>query len=231
LYDTFPVIIAVGVIIMNSLAIALVVRVRKLRTVTNTILASLAASDLMMGVLGIPLYLSCAATYHASLCVSSAIIVRFISVSTVLHHCLVAVDRHLSVERAMRYPQLVTKRRVTCSVLIIWGVALVVAVVQLSWFPSDVDVTEDMIHRIARITVIYDITCLVLFFGLPLAVMVYAYARLFVVLRGQLRAISRDSLPVCGRNTQSQREWRALLILSSMVAVYVIGYVPYFLLN
>lgn len=111
-FDTFPVVLAIFIVLLNSFVLYLVVKVKSLRTLTNFILGSLALTDCLNGVLGIPLYLACSAIQSSVVCGITQVLTKFFSISIVLHLLLVSIDRHIVVVHAMRYRSLVTKRRV-----------------------------------------------------------------------------------------------------------------------
>ena len=58
-FDTFPVVLACFIVILNVMVIVMFIRNRSLRTVTNSFLVSLAVSDLLAGLVGIPLAITC----------------------------------------------------------------------------------------------------------------------------------------------------------------------------
>ena len=232
-YDTFPIVLAILIIALNSFVIYLVVRVRYLRTVTNCILGSLAFLDFLNGVLGIPLYLVCSAIQNTVICGITQVLTRFFSISIVLHLVLASIDRYIAVVHAMRYRSLVTKRRVLYSLLAAWATAVFVALIQFSWIGFDADVNEDSEIKIQRINAIYDSLCIVVFFAVPLIAMIFCYVRIFVILRQQLRAIEQNNIPSSTREERRsyKHKRRAALIFISMITMYIICWLPYFMLN
>jgi len=233
-FDTFPLLLVIFTAALNSLILFLTVKVKFLRTVTNLILGSLAFSDLLSGVLGIPLYLACSAIQKTAVCGITQMLTRFFSISIVLHLLLVSVDRHVAVVHAIRYRSLVTKRRILSLLLSVWLTAIFVALIQLSWLGLDVNVNEDSDEKTARINIIYDIFCIILFFLVPLITMIFCYTTIFLALRQQLRAIKKNNVGLCVKLEQRRshsRERRAAIIFLSMIVVYIICWLPYFLLD
>ncbi|KAJ7378374.1 hypothetical protein OS493_023629 [Desmophyllum pertusum] len=233
-FDTFPIILAVLITALNSFVLFLAVRVRSLRTVANSILVSLAFSDLLSGVLGIPFYLACSAIQETAVCGITQVLTKFFSISIVLHLLLVSIDRHVDVVHAIRYHSLVTERRTIGLLLSVWAVAIFVALIQLSWVGFDVDVNEDSEETTARINIIYDIVCIVLFFAIPLIAMSFCYVTIFIALKQQLRAIQQYNVGPSIRKEKQRsraRERRAALIFVGMITIYIICWLPYFMLN
>ena len=232
-FDTFPIVLAVSIAMFNSLVLFLAARVRSLRTVTNLILGSLAFSDLLSGVLGIPFYLACSAVQETVVCGITQMLTKFFSISIVLHLLLVTVDRHVAVIHAIRYQSLITRRRILSYLLSVWLTAIFVALIQLAWIGLDMDVNEGMQDETARIIFIYDIFCIVLFFLVPLITMIFCYITIFLVLRKQLRVIQQNNTPSFRKNVRrsSARERRAALIFVIMISIYIFCWLPYFLLG
>lgn len=141
-YDIFPLVLAIVIVVCNTLVLRLIIGVKSLRTGPNFILGSLAFSDLLSGVPGIPLYLACSAVQTTIVCGITQVLTRFFSISVVLHLILVSIDRYVAVTRAMRYRSLVTKRKAIFSLFFVWTAAAFVALIQLSWVGLDVDVNK-----------------------------------------------------------------------------------------
>ena len=231
-FDTFPVVLAVFIVSFNSLVLFLITRVRSLRTVTNLILGSLAFSDLLSGLLGIPFYLACSAIQQTVVCGVTQMLTKFFSISIVLHLLLVSVDRHVAVIHAIRYSSLITKRRILSLLLSVWLTAIFVALIQLSWIGLDMNVDEG-IEETAQIIIVYDIICIILFFLVPLITMIFCYITIFLVLRKQLRVIEQNNTPSFRKNVRrsSARERRAAVVFVVMISIYIFCWLPYFLLG
>lgn len=67
---------------VNGLVIILIHKKKTLRTPTNMFLASLATSDLLSGLVGIPLALVCLTRDFLIVCVLSTIFIRFTAISS-----------------------------------------------------------------------------------------------------------------------------------------------------
>lgn len=232
-FDTFPIVLAVCIVMLNSFVLFLTTKIRSLRTVTNLILGSLAFSDLLSGVLGIPFYLACSAIQKTLVCGITQILTKFFSISIVLHLLLISVDRHVAVIHALRYSSLITKQRILSLLLSVWLTAIFVAMIQLSWIGLDMSVNERIEEETARIIIIYDLCCIVLFFLVPLITMIFCYITIFLVLRKQLRVIDQNNTPSFRKNVRrsSSRERRAAVIFVIMISIYIFCWLPYFLLG
>ena len=110
------IVVCVLIIAFNSVVIALMRWKETLRTRSNIILVSLAVSDLMSGLFGIPLIFGCSVTNSSAragpsvACVSSVLFMRFTAVSTALHFVLVACDRYVMIKFSLQYSTIITCR-------------------------------------------------------------------------------------------------------------------------
>lgn len=232
-YDVYPLVLAVLIIVANGTALALVVRKKKLQTVTNGVLASLATSDLLAGLLGIPLYLVCNVTYHTSWCLSSAVFWRFVSISTVLHLTILTVHLFATVCHLTRFEFVLRRNATTCLVCTAWLCAAFVSLVQLSWIIVEDDKSDE--ERL-RLHFIYSITVLVLFLGVPLATMVYCQLRIFAFIcvykrerkaRVSEKGNSSDHQPYA----KVTSTWKTAVVFAGLLAVFLICWAPYFILE
>ena len=91
--DIPPITIGIFILMANGLVLVLFARNRCLRTVTNLLLCSLASSDLLTGLISVPLFMTCNILRQSALCIADDQMLRFTSVSIVCHLAAVTVDR------------------------------------------------------------------------------------------------------------------------------------------
>ncbi|KAJ7380945.1 hypothetical protein OS493_004533 [Desmophyllum pertusum] len=216
------------IIAVNGLVIFLVHKKKTLRTLTNMFLTSLALSDLMSGLVGIPLLLICLTREIINVCVSSVVFIRFAAISSVCHVLLIACDRYIFIVHDMKYDSLVTKRRAIITTIAVWLFSFTAAVIQLSWyifhgidFAAFEEITEDLNKQ-------YSVACIVLFFVVPLLLMCYIYGRIFYIsfkLKESDRQI-RSSFQQPSRSLV--HEWRGRSVLLITVLIFAGCWLPYF---
>ena len=154
----------------NVLVLAAVWRNPSLHTPSTILLCSLAVSDLFVGLLALPVYITCALTslsrVSSYLRLSQASLVLNIQLSCVSLETMTAisVDRYLALRYHMRYPNMMTSGRATCvaatfwcknfilSLLIIWkkNTILLVSVVLFALCLFTSSITYSAIYRIVR---------------------------------------------------------------------------------
>lgn len=228
-FDTFPVVLACFIIAVNLTVIILFVRNRSLRTVTNSFLVSLAASDLLAGLVGIPLSISCSVFRDNTFCPPAQMIWRFISVSTVLHILLVSVDRYIAIKYAIRYHNIVTRKVFFALTTLAWTSAAFVSLIQLSWRTNASMEGEDFNST----QIIYDLSIFALFFAVPLVVMAFTYARIFITVRYHERQIWRYHSPSDPEHAHghSSAQRKTAVIFLVMLIVFIVCWFPYFILS
>ena len=220
------------IIAFNSVVIALMRWKETLRTSSNIILVSLAVSDLMFGLFGIPLFFSCSITVtytspgSPTACVCSVLFMQFTAVSTVLHFLLVACDRYIRINVSMLYSTLVTWPRVKCALIAIWLISPAVVTVQLAWYKAkNYRETKDK-HTV------FFLVLVVAFFAVPLLFMLCIYGHIIVVSIHHLRAMRalRKNLGTTIKTRSIARDMRGTVILISMLAVFSGCWFPFFLM-
>lgn len=192
-YDSCLIVLSFLIIAINILVIGLFVRRRPLRTKTNLLLVSLSVSDLMMGLLGIPMSTACNALVgyrsFSGLCITAAAVYRFIAVSTIFHILIITAERYVSVIYPLKYASIVTKKRIIALITSVWVFSLFVALIQLSWQKFDHFTSRDPTKL--RLGLIYNIAGIVVCLLLPLVLMLFFYARMFNVIRHQAEQIRK----------------------------------------
>ena len=198
------IVVSTLIVILNSIVLALMRRKERLQTLSNTILASLAVSDLMSGLFGIALFFGCSVAImagHIALCVSSTLFMRFTAVSTVLHFLLVACDRHIMITFSLRYQALVNKCRVRGALIAIWLMSTLVATVELTWFETKI--TEDSMEK----DKIYSILFIVVFLAVPLLSILCIYGHIIVVSTRHLLALRARRTNLKDEATNARFAW------------------------
>ena len=224
------IVVSTLIVILNSIVLALMRRKERLQTLSNTILASLAVSDLMSGLFGIALFFGCSVAImagHIALCVSSTLFMRFTAVSTVLHFLLVACDRHIMITFSLRYQALVNKCRVRGALIAIWLMSTLVATVELTWFETKI--TKNSMEK----DKIYSILFIVVFLAVPLLSILCIYGHIIVVSTRHLLALRARRTNIKDEATKARsiaRDLRGTAILISTLVVFAGCWLPFFLM-
>ena len=117
------IILAVLIVLGNSLVCAMFIAWKSLRSPTNTFLVMLAVADLLIGLVFIPLYIGGHyLEFHHSVSVSDNIdsVLKFVFFASVFNLYAVTVDRYIAVLHALRYNALMTSRTVRTIAAAAW---------------------------------------------------------------------------------------------------------------
>lgn len=216
------------IVVENSLVMLLMYKKKTLRSLTNMFLASLAFSDLISGLVGIPLIAICSKRHIFKICVSSVIFIRFSAISSIHHVVLIAFDRYVSIVHSFRQESLVTKWRAKGAVAFVWMFSFVASVVQLTWYGIDEESLTDQ-EGAEKWDATYSLVCLVVFFGFPLILISYMYGRIFYISFKLCRS-DRQMIATLQQGHHSVlHEWRGRSVLLIIVVIFAGCWLPFFL--
>ena len=159
-------------IILNILTIYAMRKTALLPKPLRTLLLSLAASDVGVGILAQPLHIFILVSWLNRKridCISYKrlmVIIKFFCVSSLFNVVTISVDRFLAVHLHLRYQELVTHKRVIAAVISIWLLSAIISS-SVFWVPSL------FIFRVVK--VVNMTVCLIL--------VVIVYWRIYIVLK------------------------------------------------
>lgn len=213
----------------NCIVIILTIWKEALRTLSNMFLFSLAISDLLFGLLGIPLFLACSIKRFLLQCALSVLIVRFNAISSVFHLLVIACDRYAIILHSMKYPSLVTKSRAIGVIVFIWVVALVSSTIQFTWYNLNNELTM-LKEKTIRIDRVYFLLIIIAFFFVPLLLMVYMYSHVLAVSFRHITAFRRRRKNLDQPVASIAHDMRGTFILVTMMIIFISCWLPFFLL-
>lgn len=203
---------------------------RQLRCPTNLLLLSLAVSDLLVGLLVIPVDVLMLRTCWALgdlVCALYYFLPLILVLASVGNMVLISVDRYVAICDPLRYPARVTERTAGFSICVCWSFSLFYTIFLL----------YDELRRPGRskschgecvVSIAGDVD-LVVAFVLPVTTIIVLYVRVFAVSVAQARAIRLQVVGVSLRTRRS--ELKAARTLGVVVAVFLMCYCPYYCLS
>ena len=114
-------------ILGNALVLAAIKRTPSIRSTSMILLSSLAVSDLLVGIIGQPIYIADLLTKNSVISKLSIMVGFSVCAVSLLTITAISIDRLFAVHFHLRYPTLVTKSRVKYIVGIIWFISFVVS--------------------------------------------------------------------------------------------------------
>ena len=185
-YYSLLVVISFFIICINFDVIYTMATNKVLQTKRNAFLLSLSVSDLLTGLVSIPLHIASNCYYPRSemLILAQAICFRFIAISTMLNILLITVERYIGISYPIRYQFILTKARTSILITCTWATSVSSALVSCSWLTSVPAGEEDIPMKGLQFERGYFIFSFIAFFLLPLIIMSVLYTKMF-------RAISR----------------------------------------
>ena len=221
--------LSISAIAANSLILVLIWKKRHLRTTSNTILASLAVSDLLTGVVAVPMVIACTETLIQDVCIAMDISNRFLAFSTVAHLIILSVDRYIRIIKILQYPSIVTKVRLAWTLAFTWVFSLLASLVQLTWVLHATMDDDTMI----RFDLGYDFFHMIALVMVPLFLMISIYTKLFIHLRWQCKEIHSDlsghTVSQFNARRRKVNEKKTAFLFIAMIAVFIFGLFLYFL--
>ena len=116
-------------IIGNTLVLTAILRTPSLRLPSTILLCSLAVSDLLVGLIVQPVYISTKLTENGSLLKTMYVMMPSASGGSVLIMTLISVERFLALHYHMRYPNLMTVHRAIYTSVLLWVITFLLSLI------------------------------------------------------------------------------------------------------
>ncbi|XP_035186627.1 D(1)-like dopamine receptor [Oxyura jamaicensis] len=247
--------LVLGTLAGNALVCLAVLRFRHLRAkVTNWFVLSLAVSDLCVAVLVMPWKAVTEVAggswlFGSRFCDTWVAFDIMCSTASILHLCIISLDRYWAIASPFRYERRMTQRLACAMIAAAWALSVLISFVpvQLHWHkakdgrqpgskPPGTPRCEVSLNRT------YAITSSLISFYIPVAIMIITYTRIYRIAQAQIRRIStleraggqwpaHSKEPTSTLRSSLRKETKVLQTLSIIMGVFVCCWLPFFLLN
>ncbi|XP_026551931.1 histamine H2 receptor [Pseudonaja textilis] len=214
---------------------------RRLRSLTNCFIISLAFTDLLLGLLVLPFSALYEITSHEWL-LSVAFCNVYVSLdvmlctASILNLFVISLDRYYAITAPLRYSTVVTPLRVVLALILIWVVSLMVSFLPISFGWNTNDTTIQNQKQLngkqeckLEVNVTYVLVDGLLTFYLPLIIMCITYYRIFKIAREQAKRINHSNCCKTARTMlPTVKEHKATVTLAAVMGAFIICWFPYF---
>ena len=221
--------IALLITIANGLVLVLFARKPQLRTPPNYVLFSLAVCDFMSGVINIPLFIIVAFTPVVTsfdlrfyLIILISVLNNLTAISSCYHILAATTEKYLAIIWPVTHRS-ISRKTVVKGLQAVWAVSIIVAFIPFAW-----QTMEDSETR-AKFSIAHVIVCLIAVFLFPYSFMIYAFVVIFKSISTQGNS-RRNVLSKSRLSRQAALEKRCLILFASMATVYLICWLPWFIL-
>nr|CAB3266347.1 beta-2 adrenergic receptor-like [Phallusia mammillata] len=235
-------------IVGNLMVFASVMIFRKLQTIPNMFILSLAVADLIMGGFVLPIgahdvigHRWLLGHFFCDIWTSVDVLSVTASIGTL---CIISLDRYVAITMPFQYSLRMTRPRARCIIGAVWIISAATAFIpiHLGWWksekPCDVKCYEDPECCEFRTNPTYGVVSSCISFYIPLIVMVIAYSIVFKIaiqkrskIRNREGVYRRASMPGTRSMLWGRGEYRAIFTMGIIMGTFVICWLPFFIIN
>ncbi|XP_019940354.1 5-hydroxytryptamine receptor 1D [Paralichthys olivaceus] len=182
-------VVTLATVLSNAFVVATIFLTRKLHTPANFLIGSLAVTDLLVSILVMPISI----VYTVSKTWSLGQIVCDIWLSSditfctasILHLCVIALDRYWAITDALEYSKRRTMRRAAIMVGVVWVISISISMPPLFWRQSKAheELTECVVNTDQISYTLYSTFGA---FYVPTVLLIILYGRIYVAARSRI---------------------------------------------
>ncbi|XP_045903896.1 trace amine-associated receptor 13c-like [Micropterus dolomieu] len=228
--------VTVLTVALNLLVIISISHFRQLHTPTNVLLLSLAISDLLVGLLVMPVetvrFIETCWLLGDLMCALSYIIGFTLTSTSVGNMVLISIDRYVAICYPLQYPNKITRSRVEVLVCLCWACSFLYNGLILKEHLRQPDRHNSCYGEcLVVINYISGTVDLVFTFMGPCSVIIILYIRVFIEALSQARAMQSHITAIAdgrGKVTAKKSEKKAARTLGLVILVFLMTFCPYY---
>ena len=218
---TYFVLIAVLGLAINLCVIGTICRVRRLWTITNAFVLSLAMADFLMASVLVPFNIWYMHYPRQDTDVKDTLF-PLLGVASLLNLAAVTLERFLSISYPLTYDAHLTRFRATIIITSLWLVSVFQALLQFAFK-----------NKSRRIQTLYEDLRFAFAFGLPCLCILFVNIKIYFVARKHARQINASNPQ--GQSGNSSRAFlkklKTVKVIALLVGTFVVTWLPYFSLS
>ncbi|XP_014874717.1 trace amine-associated receptor 13c-like [Poecilia latipinna] len=225
--------VIVVTVALNLLVIISISYFRQLQTPTNTLVLSLATSDLLVGLVVMPVeavrFIEPCWLLGDVMCALSYIVGFTLTSASVGNMVLISIDRYVAICFPLQYSSKITRSRAEVSVSLCWACSLLYNGLILKEHLRQPD-RYNSCYGECLVVISYISGTIDLFFTFvaPCSVIVLLYMRVFVEAVSQARATRSHVTAVTVRVTAKKSEQKAARTLGIIIFMFLVTFCPYY---
>ena len=208
----------------NGFTIYMITTRRRLFTLPNWFILSLAVADFLFVLCYFPASFFCNLLFHSCNREYRIMITSLFMYASVTNLVAMTIDRYIAIALPLRYVVLVTSRRVLAAICSAWALSLVLAPIQYQVERAD----SKSLHRV------FEITRLATVEVTPAVILVISTIRMLLIRRKHMRQAAiqvsqllynkRRGIPDCHFKLSRKRELSSAQVICVVVSVFIICY-------
>ncbi|XP_074068452.1 LOW QUALITY PROTEIN: histamine H2 receptor [Macrotis lagotis] len=203
---------------------------RRLRSLTNCFIVSLAITDLLLGLLVLPFSAACelgqTCNFAKPLCNIYTSLDVMLCTASILNLFMISLDRYYAITAPLRYTMVVTPKRVAIALIFIWLISITFSFlpIHLEWNTQNITTSNQTLKCKLQVNKAYGLVDGLITFYIPLLVMCATYYRIFKIAREQAKRINHSYY----NKAVTIREHKATVTLAVVMGAFIICWFPYF---
>ncbi|XP_072907825.1 5-hydroxytryptamine receptor 1B-like [Hemitrygon akajei] len=188
LVSVFLSLITLATVVSNGFVIATIYQTRKLHTPANILIGSLAVTDLMVALLVMPISIvyTVSGTWSFGQVICDVWLSSDITCCTasILHLCVIALDRYWAITDAVEYSARRTPERAAGMIVTVWVISVCISIPPLFWRQAKAAGLTDCMVNTDQI--FYTIYSTFGAFYIPTLLLIALYGRIYVEARSRI---------------------------------------------
>ncbi|KAF8368914.1 ser-3 [Pristionchus pacificus] len=213
-------VLVVIVVLGNSLVIAAVLLRRRLRSATGLLILSLGVADLLVGTVILPFSIANEVLagywiFGETWCTIWLTMDIWMCTASIYNLVAISIDRYIAIIKPLNYPMLVTKFRARCIVAFVWVLSFIICTPSFILASTDkpvqnsdsTDPAEGCKCTPSHAGYAYIIFSASASFYLPMAVVIFVYARIYIAARNATKSVYSGMMQVSANANKNAKSY------------------------